>query len=79
MKSHFYTFGSKQKMTSMFLCILDYYAISYFKPFLSGHQAKQWCFEDVIKDIVQSTTFCIFELLLSSKSYKYGNMIARST
>lgn len=58
---------------------LDYYAISYFKPLLSGQQAKQWCFEEVIKDIVQRTTFCIFELLLSSKSYKYGNMIARST
>ena len=29
---------------------------------------KEWCFEDIIKDIVQRTTFCIFELLLSLKT-----------
>jgi len=29
---------------------------------------KERCFEDIIKDIVQRTTFCIFELLLSLKS-----------
>lgn len=33
-----------------------------------GGSEKEWCFEDIIKDIVQRTTFCIFELLLSLKT-----------
>lgn len=33
-----------------------------------GKKKKAWCFEDIIKDIVQRTTFCIFELLPSLKT-----------
>lgn len=35
---------------------------------LEKRSEKEWCFEDIIKDIVQRTTFCIFELLLSLKT-----------
>lgn len=58
-------------------CLIAQSNLWFFSPFFYSktisaagkkRSEKEWCFEDIIKDIVQRTTFCIFELLLSLKT-----------